>query len=181
MPPEILVEKCLLYFLKHGIANLSLRPLAAEIGTSARMLVHHFGSKQHLIATVMGRVRDRLQQILNDLCTGTKPGTPAVMLEFWKQITTNENRPYLRLLLEVQVLAIANPRPYRAYLAATSSTWLDVIEDALGPGRNRRTTATLCTAVIDGLLLELFSTGDLRRTSRALRVFTASIKGLQTA
>jgi len=173
-PPE-LVDNCLVYFLNHGIANLSLRPLAAEVGTSARMLVHHFGSKQQLIATVMARVRERLQRILNSLCGGSKPRTATVMLDFWEQITAPENLPYLRLLLEVQVLAIQDPASYQGYLTATSSSWVRLIEKALGPRRNRRAMATLCAAVIDGLLLEVLSTGDVRRTSNALRLFTATL------
>ena len=38
------------YVLEHGLIGLSLRPLAAELGTSDRMLLYHFGSKDELVA-----------------------------------------------------------------------------------------------------------------------------------
>jgi len=36
--------------------------------------------------------------------------------------------------------------------------------------------ATLCGAVFDGLIMELLSTGDLRRTTRALDDFIALLR-----
>jgi AcrR family transcriptional regulator len=38
-----------------GVTDTSLRTLAAEMGTSARMLVYYFGSKEQLILEVMNR------------------------------------------------------------------------------------------------------------------------------
>jgi AcrR family transcriptional regulator len=38
-----------------GVTDTSLRTLAAEMGTSARMLVYYFGSKERLILDVMNR------------------------------------------------------------------------------------------------------------------------------
>ena len=58
---EELIKKALNYMLKHGVAGLTLRPLAGKIGTSARLLVYHFGSKDGLITAVMDEVRARIQ------------------------------------------------------------------------------------------------------------------------
>lgn len=176
MSPEDLLPKCLRYFLKHGVAHLSLRPLAAAVGTSARMLVHHFGSKEQLVAAVMTQVRDKLQALLGAVATAGHAGAADVMLAFWTLATAPANLPYLRLLLEVQVLALQNPRRYQTYLRNTSKSWLTLIEAELPKSRNRRAMATLCTAVIDGLMLELLSTGDTRRTLTALSLFTTSCR-----
>src|SRR4051812_9901890 len=62
-----LLHDCLAYFLRHGVANLSLRPLAAAVGTSARMLLHYFGSKEALITEVMEQVQARLQSTFEEL------------------------------------------------------------------------------------------------------------------
>jgi AcrR family transcriptional regulator len=171
MSRDKLLAKCLKYFLKEGVANLSLRPLAAAVGTSARMLVHHFGSKEELIAAVMTQVRDKLQSLLRNVAGAEHHSATAVMLAFWELMTIRENLPYLRLLLEVQVLAIQNRSRYGAYLTSNSSSWLSIVEAAFPPGKDRSAMATLCTAVIDGLLLELLSTGDTRRTRNALNLF----------
>jgi AcrR family transcriptional regulator len=177
-PRQKLLNKCLRYFLNHGVADLSLRPLAREAGTSARMLIHYFDSKERLIAAVMAEVRDKFQSILHTVAARPKPTAPDLMLRFWRAITTRKNLPYLRLLLEVQVLAIQNPRRYQGYLAVTSASWLSAIERTFPSKKDRVPLATLCTAVIDGLILELLSTNDPRRTLNALHLFVRNFPSI---
>ena len=174
---EELVEKALHYFLKHGLAGLSLRPLAGRIGTSARLLVYHFGSKDGLIAAVMDEVQARTQKsFAASAAKGAMKTRRGVMRAFWDWITHPANLPTMRLLFEVQVLAIQNPGAYARYLKGTSSSWLTLIESTLPPSKSNRAVATLCAAVIDGLLLEYLSTGDLRRTTKALDHFSTLMR-----
>jgi AcrR family transcriptional regulator len=172
-----LLQKSLPYFLQHGVANLSLRPMADALGTSARMLLHHFGSKERLIGAVMTEVRAALQASFATLMAQLRDAPPAeLVLAFWNTLTSKSELPSVRLLFEVQVLAIQNPRRYQRYLSETSSSWLLLLEPAFPARPGRRVLATLSTAVIDGLLLELLSTGDLRRTSAALQVFIGQLE-----
>lgn len=168
-----LLQKVLEYLLEHGVADLSLRPLAAAVGTSARLLVYHFGSKEGLVTAVMAEVQAKFQASFTAAVAGCalKSGHP--MLAFWKVLSRPANLPTLRLLLEVQVLALQNPSQWGRYLEDTSSGWLEIIEGVLPPSKRNRTAATLCSAVIDGLILELLTTGDRRRTTAALELFTA--------
>jgi AcrR family transcriptional regulator len=168
---EELIGRSLEYFLEHGAAGLSLRPLAAVTGTSARLLVYHFGSKDALIAAVMDEVRERLQKSFASLVAAARRGRRSPMQAFWSWTIRPENLPYLRLLFEVQILALQNPGRYARYLKGTSTSWLEIIEGSLPPSRDRRGVATLCAAVMDGLLLEYMSTGEARRTTRALKLF----------
>jgi AcrR family transcriptional regulator len=175
---EELIEKALDYFLKHGLAGLSLRPLAAQIGTSARLLVYHFGSKDGLIAAVMDEVRARTQKsFAASLAHPARNARNGVMRRFWAWITHPANVRYMRLLFEVQVLALQNPAVYARYLEGTSSSWLELIESSLPPSKSNLSVATLCAAVIDGLLLEYLSTGDRRRTTGALDLFSTKMFG----
>ncbi len=158
--------------LSHGVAGLTLRPLAGAIGTSARLLVYHFGSKDGLITAVMDEVRARTQRSFAEAVA--RPGKGAgmgAMRTFWAWAVHPANVGYMRLLFEVQVLAIRDPATYGPYLRGTSGSWLELIETALPPAKGNRAVATLCTAVIDGLLLEYLSTGDGSRTTRALEHF----------
>ena len=75
------------------------------------------------------------------------------------------------MLFEVQTLALQNPDVYAHLLEGNSLSWLALIENALPATPDRRAKATLCAAVIDGLLLEFLNTGDLQRTSEALALF----------
>ncbi len=167
-----LLQSCLTYFLRHGVANLSLRPLAAAVGTSARMLLHYFGSKEALVAEVMEQVQRRLQESFKELLPGSGGLKSNPLPKFWKILSRKENLPSLRLLFEVQMLALQNPRRYRRYLTRSSASWRGLIHRALPPNQQNGISATLHNAVIDGLLLELLSTGELRRTSRALTLFS---------
>ncbi|MEY2550577.1 MAG: hypothetical protein QOG12_721, partial [Verrucomicrobiota bacterium] len=82
---ERLRRDCLRYFLRHGVANLSLRPLAAAVGTSARMLLHYFGSKEALIAEVMAEVQTRLQNVFQEVLEAEREGPGKdVLARFWK-------------------------------------------------------------------------------------------------
>ena len=47
------------YVLEHGLIGLSLRPLAKALGTSDRMLLYHFGTKDDLVAAVLLESNDR--------------------------------------------------------------------------------------------------------------------------
>jgi len=138
------------------------------------MLLHYFGTKEALIAAVMGEVHVRLQstfQQLRDRAGETAGET--LLLDFWNALAARENQPSLRLLFEVQMLALQNPKRYRRYLRGTSASWRKLIEPALPSTGNTAAIATLYNAVIDGLLLELLATGDFHRTSQALRIFHA--------
>jgi AcrR family transcriptional regulator len=172
-----LTAKSLDYFLEHGMAGLSLRPLAQKIGTSARLVVYHFGSKDGLITAVMDEVRARIQKsfagVLKD--SRSKP-SGRVIQAFWAWMIHPSNVRYLRLLFEVQVLAMQNPARYARYLERTSSSWLEIIEASLPPSKENRVVATLYAAVIDGLLLEYLSTGDDQRTTKALDFFSGLMK-----
>jgi AcrR family transcriptional regulator len=167
-------DKALDYCLGHGLSDLSLRPLALEIGTSARLLIYHFGSRDGLISAVMDEAHRRVQHSFGELMRSS--GKKAVLRMFWDWTTDSRNSPYVRLMFEVQMLALQNPAAYARYLEGASSSWLALIETALPPSPERRARATLCAAVIDGLLLEFLSTGDLRRTGRALDLFGSLLR-----
>jgi AcrR family transcriptional regulator len=169
-----LCGKALDYCLAHGISELSLRPLALHIGSSARLLIYHFGSRDGLIGAVMDEAHRRVQKSFSALMRGTD--NKGVLRKFWDWTTDTRNSPYLRLMFEVQMLALQNPAAYARYLEGTSSSWLALIETVLPPSADRRARATLCAAVIDGLLLEFLSTGDLRRTSSALDIFGSMLR-----
>ena len=167
-------DRALDHCLAHGISELSLRPVALEIGSSARLLIYHFGSRDGLIAAVINEAHRRVQASFGDMLSVAEGED--LLREFWEWTTDPCNTPYLRLIFEVQMLALQNPAVYARYLRGTSSSWLAVIETALPPSADRRARATLCAAVIDGLLLEFLSTQDLGRTSDALDIFGSMLR-----
>lgn len=164
-------DKALDYFLEHGLAELSLRPLAEAIGTSARLLAYHFESKEKLITSVMGHLRTQVQGSVLEMMRA-RGGAPSLQ-DVWRWATDAANIRHVRLLFEVQVLALQHPEVYAQFAADSSASWLAVIEQGIPESPDRRAIARLCSAVIDGLVLDYMTSGDLRQASAALDVFVS--------
>ena len=52
LPRQKLIDAAVAHADAHGLSDTSLRQLAAALGTSHRMLIHHFGSKEGLLVEV---------------------------------------------------------------------------------------------------------------------------------
>lgn len=174
-----LLRATIAFLLEHGVADLSLRPLAEAIGTSARLLIFHFGSKERLLTEVLQEVHDRLRSALSaPVATDSSPVPP--MMQFWQRVSARENLPYLRLLYEVHFIALQNPNAFGKDPADMSISWTRWIESRLPPTLRSPEMATLVGAVFDGLTMELLTTGDVLRTTRSLHVFVEILRAAST-
>lgn len=166
-----LLEKATLWVLAHGLIGLSLRPLAAGIGTSARMLVYHFGSKEQLVAGLLEEVAARWMQALRNELDADVPLDRALE-RLWNQtLRAPESRDIHVLSLEAWALGLSSGNPaYRPFLDAVAGGWVELIEAWLTAQPDgtptARTRATLIVAAIEGLLLH-------RLTDEALPVDAA--------
>ena len=146
------------YVLEHGLADLSLRPLAKALGTSPRMLLYDFGSKERLIHEILAEIRRHETSLLDaDVHT---------LDDVWEWISAPEREPFLRLFFEIYVHALG-----RAEAQPLVRDWLAYLQKRWTP-RADATTATLMIAVVRGLLLDRLATGDRARTDDAFRRFT---------
>jgi AcrR family transcriptional regulator len=73
--------------LEHGLSELSLRALAAELGTSHRMLIHHFGSKQALWIEIVHAVEARQRETLAAFLPDPTAVTREAAWSWWKHIS----------------------------------------------------------------------------------------------
>ena len=167
-----LLDALIRYLVRHGLADLSLRPMAAAAGTSARLLIFHFGSKERLLAEVLAEMQARLQRSFGAMLAANPAPRRAPLLRiFWDWAVEGENYDYHRLLYQLQLLAAQNPKAYGRYLKQISSSWLELIQPALPPQQQTPAFATLYGAVFDGLFIELMATGDRRRVLESLEQF----------
>lgn len=163
------------YVLQHGVADLTLRPLAAAIGTSDRMLVYHFGSKDALVDAVLEESNERLLALLRD--RADRPPVPrrpgAVVARYWRLIDDPILAPQLRLWLEVDALAMRDPGRYRDVMRRTTSPWVDLVAGLLVgagvPARRSRPLARLVVDALDGLMLDAITTADRAPVEAAVR------------
>ena len=114
---EELLNASIEYLLENGVADLSLRPLAAKVGSKARLLVYHFGSKDALITEAMLVIRERVKENFAALVGKNRDTRPSQVVQaFWDWATSKQHERYLRLFFEVHGLALQKPKQYGRYL-----------------------------------------------------------------
>ncbi len=162
------------YALEHGLADLSLRPLAAAIGSSPRVLLFLFGSKDGLIRALLSRARSSEMAMLGELRTaGPGVDLATAARHLWRWLAAPEHRALLRLWVEGYARSLVEPSgPWADFSASTVRDWLDVLAE-FQPARGRhgrRAVAqrTAILAVLRGALLDLLATGDAERVDAAV-------------
>lgn len=179
-----LLDKALAYVMERGVSDLSLRPLAAAIGTSPRVLLYLFGSKDGLVRAVLARAREAELETVSAI-TGEAGQTDVDLDALWAWLTAEEHRPILRLFFEAYVRSLHQTEPWRDFASTAVSQWLDLLRpgdpSAEPPGPVDAET-TLMLAVIRGLLLDLVATGDTARVTAAFTRYldadaTAPVRG----
>ena len=151
------------YVVANGISDLSLRPLAVALETQAPVLLHHFGTKEHLVEELLGRVRDRLRALGRSAEAETRrSGLGAV----WTWVSDPDQGPLMRLFFEAYGLALRHPDRYSDFLNHAIRDWLDEPLAAID-----EISATLAIATITGLLLDLLTTADRFRVEDAMERF----------
>ncbi|MDH6544045.1 TetR family transcriptional regulator [Streptomyces sp. SPB4] len=161
------------YVLAHGLAGLSLRPLAAALDTSPRMLLYDFVSKQELVSAVLAEARRRGATRLAENLPPEAASAEEHLRGIWAWISAPERAPYVRLIFEVHADGLAHPENYPDQAEAITG-WFDTLGATLRDltaDPDDTVTPTLVMAVIRGLLFDLTTTGDRRRTDRALDRF----------
>ena len=161
-----LLERAYRYVLDHGLSAMSLRPLATEIGSSPRVLLFLFGSKDGLVRALLARARADEVALLQRV--RVQDG-----LEVWGWLSAGEHRGLLTLWTECYARALIEPDgPWAGFASSTVEDWLMLLADAQ-PADERDTAAgearrTLVLAVLRGGVLDLLATGALARTTRAV-------------
>jgi AcrR family transcriptional regulator len=158
------------YVLSHGVADLSLRPLAKALKTNARMLVYHFSSREGLMREILLGLREREDARIQSWFKAAKqPRTlPQFMRWYWKRLSAPAARPAIRLVFELYALALRNPQDYPGILQDPLAYWRNLTEKTSIPSHLDTVTATLLLAATRGLLLDLSATGDRARVAEAM-------------
>jgi AcrR family transcriptional regulator len=177
---EELLEKAYGYVLEHGLAGMSLRPLAAAVHSSPRVLLFLFESKDALVRTLLARARADEVKLLEQLQAQSSGDLSRAAGEIWGWLAAAEHRGLLRLWLESYSRSLLDPAgPWAGFAEATVRDWLALLARAQ-PAQERDTAAglqrrTLALALLRGALLDLLASGDEERTTAAVRVGLAQL------
>ena len=156
------------YVLESGFTDFSLRPAAAALGTSARMLAYHFGSREGLLRDILAGLREREAARIEAWWSNARsPRTMAGFVRwYWKRLAGRAAEPAVRLIFELYALALRHPEELPGVLTEPVAYWQALVRRA--GLRSDVATSTLLLAATRGLLLDLTATGDRARVDKAV-------------
>jgi AcrR family transcriptional regulator len=179
-----LLELAYGYVLVHGLADMSLRPLAKAIGSSPRVLLYLFGSKDGLVRALLDRARrDELAAIEALREDQGSAGLIETAQQVWKWLSAPEVGYLLGLWVEAYGRSLADPGgPWAGFAAQTVQDWLGLLAARQAPTLRRSEIGaaqrTAVLAVLRGAMLDLLATRD---TARADRAVTQSLEAMRSA
>lgn len=154
-----------------GIGGRSLRDLAGAVGTSHRMLLHHFGSRDELLVAIVGEVERRQRALTRQL-----PAAPADAIEaMWGNLRRADLRSLERLFFECYARGVQGEQPFARMLPGAVDDWLSEQPNS-APAMKR-----LGLAVVRGLLLDLVATEDLDGVDAAVTAFADLVRASDRA
>lgn len=166
-----------------GIGQASLRQIAAAIGTSHRMLIYHFGSRDGLFAAIVDSLENEERLLLEAMLAQESTSPLERGMEFWNhiiQVVAERGTLYFEL-----AAAAMNSDDLDAALRRPNvNLWVDSLtilwERAGYDEIEARRWAHVNLAVARGLLHEFLLTRDRRAVDEAMLTFaTAAHVGIQ--
>ena len=171
--PEIrerLLDACTDHALEHGLPD-RLGALAVAAGTSSRMLIYHFGTRDGLLRAILGRARQRQVEAFTDLLRLRPEEHYATTLaRAWPAISGPGGAPYLQMFGRLH--DSAGEPLWPGFRRAATTDWLAPLQEGMA-SLGRPDLGTVLLAVLRGLLMDLDATDDAQRTDRAFTAFLA--------
>ena len=145
------------HVLEHGLIGLTLRPLAAAIGTSDRMLIYHFGSRDALVSAVVAHSTTRATETVAALPDA--PSVRAAVNRLWKAYQSEPLHALLTLYCQAAASGMIGEEPYLSDARASNAVWVAVLSDYLvrsgAPPRRVARIVTLVDSALYGFHLDL--------------------------
>ncbi|MFF3212666.1 SRPBCC domain-containing protein [Streptomyces sp. NPDC002886] len=177
-----LLELAYAHVLDHGLADMSLRPLAEAIGSSPRVLLFLFGSKDALVQALLARARQDETGMLEAVHRARPEHGLARTGELvWSWLADPGHRKVLTLWVEGYARSLSGAEgPWAGFAERTIADWLELFAAAQPPARRDTPEGlaerTLLLSVLRGALLDLLASRDEPRTTAAV---TAHLRTLE--
>jgi AcrR family transcriptional regulator len=181
-----LLEAIIGHVQHSGISDLSLRDLASAVGTSHRMLIYHFGSREGVLVAVVQAVEAAQRAFLNALMAEEPELPPTEALRtMWRRFADPSLWPNERLFFELYGQALQSRPGTVGLLDGIIDTWLEPMTAyAIAHGRDpavAEAEVRLSIAVVRGLLLDLLATRDRAAVDAALERYIEQYEAVNQA
>lgn len=171
---ERLLRASIEYFAENGIGDASLRQIAGAIGSSHRMLLYHFGSREGLLEAVVDELerseRDILNQVLGE---DDRPGRERAW-DFWTHVADVVDF-YGPLYFELASQAMRSDDLSAPLRVPNVEMWIEALtvmwkQADLKPSQ-AKVHARLNLAVARGLLHDFLLTRDRKAVDQAMAMW----------
>jgi AcrR family transcriptional regulator len=174
-----LLDRVTDHVLERGLIGLTLRPVAAAIGTSDRMLIYHFGSRDALVSAVVARSTERAIAEVDALRPA--PTIRSAVKRLWAAYRTEPLSSCLDVYCQAAATGLIGQEPYRSDARAMNERWqvalrAYLVRSGASPRRVGR-IVTLVDSALYGFHLDLATdrpeelargVDDLARAAEAL-------------
>jgi AcrR family transcriptional regulator len=180
---ERLLGSVVEHFTTEGLGDQSLRRIAEAVGSSHRMLLYHFGSRDGLLLAVAQEVERRTRIQVEALSHDASASTDKHIRRVWNYVADPALARFERLFFALYGRALQGDDALRPLLEDDVAGWLDTnvaLASAGGvdaPAATVRLHARLGLAVVRGLLLDLLATGEREEVGAALELFARAYTG----
>jgi len=176
-----LLEQSLAYVRAHGFANTTLRQLAEGVGSSHRMLLYHFGSREGLLAALVDAI-ESAERAATDEIFATASSEQEAAHRAWDRLRAPERAADERLFYELAALTAQGVEGTERFKERFIGPWLDVA----GGSGEQRAQRRADVALMRGLVLDLLVTGDAEGVDAAFEAWLAMrvsqrVAGAQTS
>ena len=171
-----LLEQCLSTSIKVGTLDGSMNSIAKRIGTSGRMLIYHFGSKQELESQLICLLEQRLREKLWSFCeksslTETNEQI-TLLIKMWQHLTSPQIEGLLRLSMEMSQRAIKGDLEAQRFLERESQQWITFLLELTKDEENAITLLHL----FQGAILDFLTTGNRLRGQQTIKRFANALR-----
>jgi AcrR family transcriptional regulator len=153
-----------------GLAGFSLDTLAPQLGTSSRMLVYYFGSKDELLGRIVYAVRSDTVEAFARQPAGT---ILEAIDQWWNYYRAN--LADMQFFFHLASRSFEEPDKFEEFSSTAVELWTSYFHQSLRgvtkSDAEAQAIARLALATVRGLMVDLLITGETKRVEEALTEF----------
>lgn len=181
--PDELLDAVLAYLVSHGVADVSLRPLARAVGSSPRVLLYYFGSKEALIDRALARLREKQRAAYAGMKLAAAANPREACRAIWRNLSAPASEPLFRMFFQAYSMGLQDPERFREFLHSAIEDWLEFLAAPLiARGRSSamaRAYATVVLAGFRGFVLDYSASKDRARLDAAVELWLDGLDAIR--
>lgn len=126
-----IIQQVTQHLIENGLSDVGLRTLAAVAGTSDRMLIYYFGTKDTLIGQVLQAIASNFAMQLDSVLGEHQRSAETLIAELLKLSDAPQFNMTVQLWFEIVGLAARGQEPYAENATAIANNWIQWIQNRL--------------------------------------------------